>query len=245
MLEKVKHEFEKNGYFKISDEKLKEDVKSLKNKIWSICNAIGKNEGFEFLDEENFSKFFNHDVNFRKNLYESLQKLKENYHISQNQIVENILCKLGLKAPTLRNVSLRIDLPNEKKYLQPMHQDVNLMESENCLNFWVPLQSVNKHVGTMVLFEGSHKLGHISYGKKVRGYPVIDSQKLKNLKKVFIKADLGNLVVFHPCLVHGSSSITKQIRFTSIFRYDDLSQITWLKKKYNPLKKYHEDIIDI
>ena len=97
----------------------------------------------------------------------------------------------------------------------------------------------------MVLFEGSHKLGHISYGKKVRGYPVIDSQKLKNLKKVFIKADLGNLVVFHPCLVHGSSSITKQIRFTSIFRYDDLSQITWLKKKYNPLKKYHEDIIDI
>ena len=196
MLEKVKHEFEKNGYFKISDEKLKEDVKSLKNKIWSICNAIGKNEGFEFLDEENFSKFFNHDVNFRKNLYESLQKLKENYHISQNQIVENILCKLGLKAPTLRNVSLRIDLPNEKKYLQPMHQDVNLMESENCLNFWVPLQSVNKHVGTMVLFEGSHKLGHISYGKKVRGYPVIDSQKLKNLKKFLSKLTLEILLFF-------------------------------------------------
>ena len=245
MLSNLKNEFKKNGYFLISDEKLKEDVKSLKNKIWSICNVIGKNEGFEFLNEENFSKFFNHDINFRKNLYESLQKLKENYHISQNQIVESILYKLGLKAPTLRNVSLRIDLPNEEKYLQPMHQDVNSMESENCLNFWVPLQSVNKQVGSMVLFEGSHKLGHISYRKVVRGYPAIDSQKLKNFKKVFIKADLGNLVVFHPCLVHGSSSVTKQIRFTSIFRYDDLSQITWLKNKYNPLKKYHEDIIDI
>ena len=149
------------------------------------------------------------------------------------------LCRgLGIQCPSFRNTSIRVDIPGENQFLQPLHQDVREMPSENCLNFWIPLQDVSPDTGTLRVYARSHSLGPlIAGGLTEHGYQRIADSRLKGFDRIECTLSIGDVLVFHPYLVHGSLPGSAQhIRWTAITRFDDALEMPWMIQGENPYK---------
>jgi ectoine hydroxylase-related dioxygenase (phytanoyl-CoA dioxygenase family) len=112
------------------------------------------------------------------------------------------------------------------------------MRTENCLNFWIPLQSVIPENGALRVFSGSHEIGPVHAEEKELnkdGYESIPLEIVEDYPEIHCTIDPTDVVVFHPYLVHGSeTNRSDQIRWTVIVRYDDVSKMDWLIDGANP-----------
>ena len=90
---------------------------------------------------------------------------------------------------------------------------------------WIPMNKAYAKNGSVILAVGSHKLGYIPSnhikGKKNRSEQHKISEKLiKNFKKKFVNANVGDLAFINFHLVHSSGkNVSQSIRYTTQIRF--------------------------
>lgn len=239
----IKNRFHQDGFVIIRDLLSEKTVDSVESEIKCILDHEAERHlGAHPSDDEQFDTYlkalFSLDSNYRSRLYQVLQSMVSLYQFATFEKVLDVADVLGVQAPNIRNVGVRIDIPGEDEFLQPLHQDVNSMRSKNCLNYWMPLQKVSRENGALRVFRGSHKLGPIPAAHKKlndSGYESIPRAVVEGDEEVYCTIDPTDAVVFHPYLVHGSeTNRSEHTRWTVIARFDDAAQLDWLLDGANP-----------
>lgn len=239
-LSKYKNFYEKNGFVVIKNlidkntlryvlheiETLKIKVKNLKNKKYYHKTREGKFNSIHNIQE--FIKGGN-IINLTKN-----SKLK--------RIVQTLL----KKKPKLRNIEFFLK-PANSGLAAPFHQDNfywNIINS-NALNVWLACSDANKKNGGVCYLRGSHELGTINH---IISYAKGTSQKVPdkvlkqlNFKKIYPNLKMGDCVIHHPEIIHGSSkNKSKKNRIGLAISYATVNYTIdkiKLKKYKNSLKK--------
>jgi ectoine hydroxylase-related dioxygenase (phytanoyl-CoA dioxygenase family) len=234
----IKNRFHQNGFVIIQDLIPEKTIDSVKSEIKCILDHEAERHlGVHPSDAERFDTYlkalFALDSNYRGRLYQVLQSTVSLYQFATFKKVLDVAEVLGdVQAPNIRNVGVRIDIPGEDEFLQPLHQDVNSMRSKNCLNYWMPLQKVTRENGALRVFRGSHKLGPIPAAQKqlnASGYESIPRAVIEDYEEIYCTIEPTDAVVFHPYLVHGSeTNRSERTRWTVITRLD------WLLDGINP-----------
>ncbi len=169
-------------------------------------------------NKKNFEVFFK-NVKDRDLIYKKLQNLNSVRNITQKVCKkleqDKVYSKLGFKVPTISN-GLIISLPNEKKNLNPLHQDIYNFSSFNFIKIWLPLTKVDNKNGSMIVYKSSNKLGFIvpKYKNKKSTYPEINNKFTDGFKKIVFDLDPGDCVIFNPFILHKSlKNSSKMTRF--------------------------------
>jgi hypothetical protein len=126
--------------------------------------------------------------------------------------------------------ALRIDLPNEEKYLFDWHQDYPyVMDSLDAVVFWIPLQDVDESNGWLTVAAGSHKAGmqklrlidpDNAANNKQKMMQIAAADAHRDYPNLSLPVKLGDVLVFSTLLLHASGHnrstrprFTMQIRF--------------------------------
>jgi ectoine hydroxylase-related dioxygenase (phytanoyl-CoA dioxygenase family) len=138
--------------------------------------------------------------------------------------------------------AVRVDLPNEDKYLFDWHQDYPyVMDSFDAVVFWIPLQDVDETNGCLSVLPGSHSQG-------LRKLTLVDPDNKNNNKqkmmkiagvqdivaaseKVKVPVKLGDVLVFSTLLLHASGpNVSDRARFTLQVRFGNFLHPVAVKK---------------
>jgi len=139
------------------------------------------------------------------------------------------------------NTRIRIDdASNDRAF--PLHQEGLGQISAKCLTAWIPLHDITEETGGLMVVPGTHTQGFIrhQFYNIHDGYHGVAEDLVKDLKPISIKIKKGDLVVFHPCIFHGTalmkSKNPNQIRWTLVTRYNGLKEIPYLSSMKAPLR---------
>ena len=155
-----------------------------------------------------------------------LLKFIQNYKIANlaAQLIGTNLNKLSCLNPTFR-----FDIPGDLLHARLWHQESNyfkdVLKGSDGVVCWIPMNKAYAKNGSVILAVGSHKLGYIPSnhikGKKNRSEQHKISEKLiKNFKKKFVNANVGDLAFINFHLVHSSGkNVSQSIRYTTQIRF--------------------------
>ena len=234
--------FERCGFVVVQDLLSKQDVLDVRNQFLDFLKRQAGFYGVSPADNETafVQQMFSKTPTLRKHLYEFSQRLSALCCLGTNVRILEACEKLGLQIPISRNVAIRIDLPEEGQYLQPLHQDVRGIKSANAVNFWVPLQDVDERSGGLTVLLGSHVNGPIMpVGVNESGYQIFSEEQIAPYEKHVLSMSTGEALIFSPYLVHGSTAVeTGDLRLTVTIRYDDGAAMDWLEQEEYELAKY-------
>jgi ectoine hydroxylase-related dioxygenase (phytanoyl-CoA dioxygenase family) len=232
----IKNFFNVNGYVLFSDLFSEQDIVNIRTEFFDLVSFLKKKYSIkvsEINNESNAFEIFSFDPKLRKNLYELTQELRSITSLCGSQKLTSVFQKMGLEFPVLRNQAIRIDFAQEPQFLQGIHQDVRGMRSGNCLNFWIPLQTVNENNGTLSVFPKSHTLGGVvPKTTNESGYQIFKEEEISQFEKILLEIQPGHALMFHPYLFHGSVHAKEnRLRLTITLRFDDISNMDWLLKE--------------
>jgi phytanoyl-CoA hydroxylase len=112
------------------------------------------------------------------------------------------------------------------------HQDWRSSQgSLDAITIWAPLVDIGERLGALEVIPGSHKWGlleseSISYYGKI-------SEEITASKFLPIEVERGDALVFSSFLVHRSgTNSTESIRWSCHFRYNNLSERTFIDRGY-------------
>ena len=131
-------------------------------------------------------------------------------NITREKKLKNLVEKILDDKSILRNIEFFLK-PKKTGMASPFHQDNfywNII-SAKALNVWIACSEANKGNGGLCYLEGSHKLGTI---KHETSFSKGSSQKIPeelvsklNFKKIYPKLKIGDCVIHHPEVIHGSA----------------------------------------
>ena len=133
---------------------------------------------------------------------------------------------LGFISPAIKN-GLIVSLPKERKYDNPLHQDIYNFHSERFIKIWAPLTEVNLENGSMKVFKGSHKKGFVEPSfSGLDYYPQISKNNIDGMNFEIFKFKPGPIVIFNPLVMHMSvPNVSKKSRFVIGCDIQDVSGI--------------------
>lgn len=234
--------YRKNGFVLFNDLIRPEQATSIRSEFLAIAEDLSKRYKIEHTSEDPVRRayeVFAVGGVFRRHIYGYSQQLRSITSLVGSDGFTQVFKKMGLRFPVLRNQALRIDFPDEPQFLQGIHQDVRGMRSSNCLNFWICLQDVDEHKGTLSVWPGSHMDGpvvpkHFSS----EGYQIFTEEEVSHYQKDYLRTTPGHVLMFHPYLYHGSHQTQeKTLRLTVTLRYDDIGDMEWLREQDCPFEK--------
>lgn len=243
--------YQKNGIIKIS---LPSEITQLQNEfLYDCCNFLKKWANFETTPEKlsfdlvNLSKT-NRDIVGK--LYKVSKRFQSSRALSCHPYFTEI-------AKTLMNTELiscyhltivRIDLPNEEKFLMPAHQDFPYIQgSINGLTLYLTFDNITSQHGVVSYKKGSHNDGilnvtesdsrlnsaqteyvstnnlskQIETANKV--CEIADMSQINNLKFEQQSLSKNEAYFFHTLLLHRSEkNSSNSARITMQIRFDDL-----------------------
>ena len=154
------------------------------------------------------------------------------YNLAANNLIINLLKKLGLKQPYLASDPLlmlsgqKIDNCLGMITHSPIHQDwASMQSSQNSIVIWIPLTNYGtKEFSTITIWPKSHKYGLRPLSKhKWFGAIHEKDESLLNNKSLTLKGKPGDLILFSSLLLHKTAGIktNRSSRITLQFRYGD------------------------
>lgn len=161
------------------------------------------------------------------------------------KVLDVVEAFLGSEIRLYPNYTVRAKVPDHAKAVVLWHQDggytaVNSPESAGksvdemrMINVWSPLVPANRENGCMQFVPGTHKLGVVPHEKK-KYYLEIADDYLKPREKdaIDIEMNPGDIVLFSNLLFHrGLPNLTKAVRWSMDWRYQDANQDTLRKEK--------------
>ena len=237
----------------------KKIVNKYKNRGWiKINNFISKNNLSRIHHVINIFlkkniKFYNsrhiNFVNTKKNLkninsFHKLNDCLEVKKLSKKKIIKNYVnTLLNVKKIKLRQ-SEYFAKPKNSGLPVPDHQDNfywNIIGG-NALTVWIALSKSNIKNGAIHYYEGTHKYGILRHEPS---YAKGSSQKVKNVnflkkfRKVTPKLDIGDALIHHSLIVHGSkANISNTSRKGITFQFVEKDS----KLDFKKIKEYEKQL---
>jgi hypothetical protein len=130
--------------------------------------------------------------------------------------------------------AVRIDYPDEAKYLFDWHQDYPyIMDSEDAVVFWIPLQDVDDRNGALKVAVGSSKLGLMKLrisdfrnkqNNKQQFMEIVEKDKVNDFPQISVPASIGDVLVFSTMTLHASQpNVSTRARWTAQIRFGNFS----------------------
>lgn len=254
MRNSIVKKYKKNGIIKVKNLINKNDVK----KILININLI-------FLEELKNKKIINNKSNINllnkpaliqkykkkfKNEYNNItlriiQRIPEVYNLGSSKKIISLIKKMGLKNPAFSTdplIMLNSKYTNNTQGMgyAPLHQDWRTIQgSLNCLVIWIPLTNISKNMGSIFFLQSSHKKGLYKTSKHKWFEAIKLKKKLINEKEEVI--GIGDAFIFSSFLVHRSSiNKSNKVRISLQFRYNDLSEKTYIQRGF-PVNYKHAE----
>lgn len=133
--------------------------------------------------------------------------------------VPKLLKNLNLEPIAPLNFGIRImEFDSERSY--PLHQEWPDMETEHFVILWAPLHDLMIGNGCLLLEKEARK-NKLEHCYNEMGYPVLPSEKTKDLSLDEIPMNAGDCLIFDPLCVHGSAKMhpNSASRFCFLIRY--------------------------
>lgn len=243
-INKLKNFYKKNGYFiyKI-DKKLIHKVRKEFIKVFSTLST-NHNRAKIFNDRDIIKLYKSKRRDLWVASYDILKLHPSLYAICNSKSFQDILKITDIKKPCfIARPAVRVDMPCDKNFSFKSHQDHPYsLGSSNSITIWTPLQNTDVKTGTLKIVEKSHinkktykysiddKKYNIDLAKVLKKntnfkkyYKISLNDKEFNFKSINVKA--GEVLVFSQYLVHkGGINQSNKIRFSTQFRYTDLSE---------------------
>ena len=234
-LNKYYNNFHRNGYTIVKKLLTKSDVLLLLQEIESIKKKVSVKK------QQYFHKTKDGKFNTIHNIQEFIKK-GEIINLTKNKKLIRIINKLLSNKSYMRNLEFFLK-PQKTGLASPFHQDNfywNIIDAK-ALNVWIALSKSNKSNGGICYLEGSQKLGTINHELSfMKG----SSQKIEddvlkklNFKKIFPSLNVGDCIIHHPNIIHGSKkNLSKNDRIGVVISYaaknskTDLIKLTKYKK---------------
>lgn len=169
-------------------------------------------------------------------LYDRLQVLPELLALPSHQRFQRLAMEL-LKTKSIGvwpRMQVRFDLCGDKKNVIKWHHDYLYNKgTSNSYTFWMPMVSITKEMGTLLLAERSHKL---QLQDEVFEPLEVNSRFAFNLREEILKQlqywqpesfQAGDLVIFHSLFVHSGmlNTVHDRARMTVLFGLQDLETL--------------------
>ncbi len=245
----LKNQLHKEGFALIKNfisKKIASKIKDQVSNIFSIQNEYLNKNSKVFADK---SELISHLYEQNHKLFlacsKQAQKLPLIHNLASSNKTTNLLGQVGIDHPILSYTPLLMF--NSKlmsKYITPPHQDWRSMQgSLDSLVIWIPFQDVYDGFGNIEFIPKSHKMGLLS-SKKDNWFRKIEN---KNLEDKFTSIDIKSCdaLVFSTFLIHRTGiNNKKNIRWSVQFRYNNLSERTYIERGYpDPYKHYPEEAL--
>lgn len=226
-------EFQDNGFFIINNFVKAKYIDDFESSLIKICDEQILSRNILQTNHEPLIDLFKIGGEYRKNLYKGLQQIEILHNITNliHKFFNNDIFFSFTKMDVITiDSSLRVDIPGERKYLSPVHQDIypNYLTNKH-IKVVVPLRDISKQKGTMKIYPGSHKLGYIKpLYKNNKMFPSIESKHYDKYNGHDLDLNAGSAIFFNPLLLHSSvpPSNWSKIKFISGFDVQDISSIT-------------------
>lgn len=187
--------------------------------------------------DENYLLLKKVSPELKAHAYDLIKYLNSLHMIARTGRAMNAVMELSGGPLLVDGVQVRIDDPSDDRFL-PLHQEVYGQISYDCFNLWVPLVPVTPKNGALRILPGSHKLGelkHRFFAEFKNAHGLVEGQ-IDESKIIALSLDAGDAVLFHPLLVHGSSSNhSDSIRWTMVARYNPVQRIPYLENAKHSL----------
>lgn len=240
--------YKKNGYLLLKEFFPKEEIKKIlydakgiflkqfiEKKYISKCTL--KDIADEVFNDFLF-RLFDEDIECLSNSGKQIQHLISLHSLSlQNQVID-LLKYTGLEIPTISTRPvLYFNHPklakNKVFHTVNAHQDWRSMQgSINSVVIWLPLIDINKDLGALEILPGSHLKG-LRTDHMENGFGMVALSKEEENKLISIELNTGDALLFSSFLIHQSgNNITNKPRWSCHFRYNDLNEPTFIKRKY-------------
>lgn len=180
--------------------------------------------------EEQIKILFENHFNIFLNCGKQCQHIIDLWKLSIDNKILDIVKFLGVKTPIVSTRPVLFS-KNDINHTIPAHQDwASMQGSINSIVCWTPLIDINQNLGAIALVPKSHREGLLSYEKQ-NSFGLVDKFKDDDFLSFDVKQ--GDALFFSSFLVHKSgNNITKNIRWSCHFRYNDLDERTFQENGY-------------
>jgi ectoine hydroxylase-related dioxygenase (phytanoyl-CoA dioxygenase family) len=178
----------------------------------------------------------------RERLYNVIQCFPSLYNFIAHPNFIQTAKELGMSEPIYLAPHIRMDLPNDEKFLIPPHQEIRGIRSPNMIFMITALVDTDKKKGALLVAPGSHKLGPLlpKTDNDIR-YQYVDSKKYQSLYPIQqVPLHKYETMVLNMYTIHGSSpNNSLETRWSTAVRFEDFKNMPYLDgddtldKKFN------------
>lgn len=196
----------------------------------------------EDVEEQQFNqmmyRLFDEDLECLSNCGKQVQHLMSLHTLSLDKKITALLVEAGLKSPIISTRPVMFfnhpRLAKQKVFYKvDAHQDWRSMQgSLNSVVIWIPLIDINKDLGALEIVPGSHHDGlrtdHVENSFGMVSLTDADTNKI-----ISVEVKAGDVLLFSAFLIHQSGeNITDKPRWSCHFRYNDLDEPSFIKRKF-------------
>lgn len=236
-VEEAKQLYKTNGCFLAKGLFKPEEFDSTKRDISALVDAlfaqIGKprpKQGGKF--DDGVVELAKHDRRLVGRIFDAGRRLLPVHEMSvDSRLIDLSKTLMGTDVVSASDIkAVRLDLPNEEKYLFDWHQDYPyVMDSLDAVVFWIPLQDVDATNGCLTVAPGSQSAGlrklalidpDNKNNNKQKMMKIADPIDFPDSQKVRVPAQLGDVLAFSTLLLHASGpNRSDRARFTLQVRF--------------------------
>ena len=236
---KFKEFFDDNGCVVLNDVYNNEEIKELQNTIKKILQKqIGTNlDGVELKESNGFDKgiieYFGKNDDLRSRFYNVIQGILPLYKCATKNDLLNVISQCGVLEPVIFiPPQIRMDLPEDERFLQPVHQEIRGTKSTKMTFAITALCDISNEKGALKVGLGSHKLGPIT--PKIQEDmkyqyipPEIYEEKFPLIQVPIVE---GETIILNKHTLHASSpNVSDEGRWQMISRYEDALNMPYLE----------------
>lgn len=243
---KIKEKYIKNGFYLAKGLFNKTEIIKIRKEIKKIFNLY-----YYKSKDKDIIELFKKDFDGFHGCAQACQNLISISRLSNDERLIKLLKKIGLIFPSINtrplvSFSSKKTAKSDNNWKVPAHQDwPSVQGSLNGVTCWIPLVKINEKLGPLEICPKSHKRGYLHHENS--GVPVLCDKDTENESFLPIKMNLGDVLVFNAFTIHrsGMNKTNDKIRLSMHFRYNDLSEETFIKRKYprQRIDKYKEEVL--
>ena len=242
-MESLLAQYQQNGFIHCRNFFAREEVEQIRNDAKQVFIRQMLQHGILTSaqpDEREFEAamktYFQRDLPGFINCGKTCQHLISLHRLSLHERLVQQVQSLGVDVPVIctRPViyfNSRHLAQSEVYYRTPPHQDWRSMQgSLNSMVIWIPLVDVDEALGALEIVPGSHVWGLLpseqdEWYRKVAGGD--------DFKYEVVNVKAGDALFFSAFLLHRSgNNVTDAIRWSCHFRYNDLSEESFIARRY-------------
>jgi phytanoyl-CoA hydroxylase len=183
-----------------------------------------------------FQLFARHQGDF-VNCGKQAQHLVSLHRLALDERIMSALGQLGLDSPNINTRPVLYfnsrHLAREAVYWRVFaHQDWRSMQgSLDGVVVWVPLTDIDVPLGALEIVPGSHRFGLLEASEVVNAFGRVEG--VENCDFNAVEVEQGDALFLSAFMVHRSgTNVTRSIRWSCHFRYNNLAEPTFIERGY-------------